>query len=159
MYKVVIFDIGGVIHSSENTMPYEDISQGYGQHLGQFTPVLKPLLKQLDMGIITESELWKNLSEFTRKNTPLNAHELLVRNLRENAKVYREMLNLIDNLKNKKLKVVALSNVSKPHAEIVKEMGIYKHFDHAFLSYQIGLSKPEPETFEFIIEKLGVEPK
>jgi HAD superfamily hydrolase (TIGR01509 family) len=53
-----------------------------------------------------------------------------------------------------------LSNNSAVLNELLKEkFHIYDDFDNIFNSAEIGLVKPNPEIFSFVLEKLRVHPE
>ncbi len=51
-------------------------------------------------------------------------------------------------------KVAALSNTSPPHWARVVETGLDAHFDHLFLSHEIGHLKPSRESFQIVLDQL-----
>lgn len=54
--------------------------------------------------------------------------------------------------------VAALSNTSPPHWARVEETGIAEHFDHVFLSHEIGHLKPHPPAFQVVTDTLNCQP-
>ena len=57
------------------------------------------------------------------------------------------------------LPVAVLSNTNKVHWEAgAGRWPLVSMFDRAFLSFEIGMVKPDPEIFERVVEDLGVDP-
>lgn len=69
-------------------------------------------------------------------------------------------MNTVRLMREAGVTVVAMSNTNATHVEYLQEH--YKElavaFDHRYLSNEIGMRKPEPRVFEFILEKHGCEP-
>lgn len=52
-----------------------------------------------------------------------------------------------------------LSNTNPPHVECLRQKyDLFALFDRLFFSYEIGLMKPFPEIFEYVIKKLNCKP-
>ncbi len=74
-------------------------------------------------------------------------------------------LNVLDRLKNG-YRLYLLSNTNDLHMEKVRrELGktsvrhLEDYFDGVFLSQELGMRKPNPETFLEVASKMGVEPE
>ena len=53
-----------------------------------------------------------------------------------------------------------VSNTNEAHAEHIRvHYGVFEHFDHHILSYQVGSLKPDRKIFECAIEAMGKEPE
>jgi putative hydrolase of the HAD superfamily len=56
-------------------------------------------------------------------------------------------------------RLVLASNTDQIHfAYSVQHFGVLSHFDQHFLSYEMGLLKPDPEFFLRMLRDLGVSP-
>lgn len=65
---------------------------------------------------------------------------------------------ILDRLKD--FPTACFSNTNKLQWErLESEFGLEEHFDKCFLSYRIGLTKPDREAFLYVVEKLGVSPE
>ena len=67
------------------------------------------------------------------------------------------MIALVAQLR-KMYKVVALSNTVDIHARYNEERGLFRHFDQVYISHKIGVIKPDPRAFQFVIDDLHVLP-
>lgn len=57
----------------------------------------------------------------------------------------------------RRLPVACLSNTNSVHWDAgAAHWPLWGAFDHAFLSFEIGFVKPDPEAFEHVVDKLGV---
>ena len=54
----------------------------------------------------------------------------------------------------------ALTNTNRIHADFFKReyCSELSNFNHLFISNEIGLRKPEPESFEFVCEYIDLQP-
>jgi HAD superfamily hydrolase (TIGR01509 family) len=69
-----------------------------------------------------------------------------------------ELLAVIDNLK-KQYTVSLLSDTLDVHIKYFQEVGVFEHFDHTFLSPQIGLSKKSGlKIFNYVAAQLKAAP-
>lgn len=75
-----------------------------------------------------------------------------------------EKLRLMKSLRDRGIKVYALSNISELLMKRVFEflesdsLSANDYFDEMFLSYKMGVMKPNSKIFEMLIEKSGVDP-
>jgi 2-haloalkanoic acid dehalogenase type II len=59
-----------------------------------------------------------------------------------------------------KYKVALLSNTMSDHPKLLlHESGYDKYFDYILCSRDVGVRKPNPEVFSFILNKLGIKPE
>jgi len=157
MIKAVVFDFGGVVHTLENVFSGEEIAHAYRLTLDEIKPTLTPLMEKMSIGKISEFEFWHKLSAQLRKPVPRNYFNLLRSNLRNHAKLHPEIAKLVEKLKKKNIKTVVLSNTIPPHAEVLKQKGWYQLFDSVFLSYKLGLRKPNIEIFQWVLDHLRLK--
>jgi HAD superfamily hydrolase (TIGR01509 family) len=72
--------------------------------------------------------------------------------------IIEENIDLVKSLSlNYQLGV--LSNACHNHAERVKDLGIYDHFNKVLLSCDTGFQKPEKEAYLQILEKMEISPE
>ena len=66
---------------------------------------------------------------------------------------------VIERLKRGGVRLVLLSNTSKPHFDFLNERyDLLGEFDDFVVSYEVGAMKPEPEIFEAALSRIGCEP-
>lgn len=69
-----------------------------------------------------------------------------------------ELVQKIIDLKERGFKLAILSNFTTELRGILKEHGIYKHFDKVFVSGEMGTQKPAPEAFAAVCKDLEILP-
>jgi putative hydrolase of the HAD superfamily len=68
--------------------------------------------------------------------------------------VNHEMYDFVLELKGKGISIALLSNIDSRLAKILKEFNLYAPFDPCLLSCEIGLEKPDPKIYEFLLKEL-----
>ncbi len=75
-----------------------------------------------------------------------------------------EKLRLIKSLRDRGFKIYALSNISELLMNYVLKffeadsLSADDYFDKMFLSYQMGVMKPDPKIYELLISQSGIDP-
>ncbi|MBR6239055.1 MAG: HAD-IA family hydrolase [Lachnospiraceae bacterium] len=72
--------------------------------------------------------------------------------------VPKESMMLLKQLKDAGIKIGLISNCYSDEREYIKNSPFYPYFDVALLSYEQGVSKPDPEIFHRMTERLGFNP-
>ena len=70
-----------------------------------------------------------------------------------------ESIKLLKKLHEKRIKVGLISNTFSDERDMIKECPLYPLFDVAMISYEQGLSKPDPAIYQAMIQALGVKPE
>ena len=70
-----------------------------------------------------------------------------------------ELLDLAKQLRKDGIKTAILSNIIMPLAWFIKLRGKMADFEPIVFAYEIGASKPDTKSYEFIIKKLGLKPQ
>ncbi len=157
MIKAVIFDFGGVIGSSRN-LCVPKMADLYEISEEMLIKNMLPPLEPFRKGLITEDEFWKQLSLSLGKPIPKDSKDLWKKCYEQFLHIDIKMTGFIEELRDKGIKTAVLSNVIKPHAEIISRRGFYKIFDVSVLSYKEHLQKPEKEIYLLTAKRLEVEP-
>ena len=71
------------------------------------------------------------------------------------------IMEMIDKLRAKGHRCVLGSNTFAPHMEVVRNMDDkpLDHLDHLYLSYEMGIAKPDVEFFKYILREENVGPE
>lgn len=152
--KNVIFDIGGVITNFSNlilvdylNMPLEEIKE--------FTKTVYSSYEWREClkGRLTHQEVIKSLSN----KIPLELLNKLL--LKENLKyvlpIKSGILEEISKIKQK-YNIYILSNLTKGTYEYLNELKIFDIFDGTVFSYECGLTKPDQDIYELLIDKYNL---
>lgn len=66
--------------------------------------------------------------------------------------------DLLKSLRGK-IKLACLSNTNALHWKMHCEHGLIELFDECYPSFEIGLGKPDPAAFEYVIDRLELAPE
>lgn len=162
----ILFDLGGVILNIDYHKPVEafrnlgieDFSKHFAQH-GQTS-----LLDEYETGRISSEEFLKALKKLTRKGTTeaelIDAWNSILLDLPE------ERLHLLEEAAASH-RIFLLSNTNDLHIQQFNRYLLDEHqlpslepfFETLYLSYELGLRKPEQEIFRFVLGDAGVNPE
>jgi HAD superfamily hydrolase (TIGR01509 family) len=151
MKRLYIFDMGGVLSCHFND-----------------TPVISNYLG------ITEEKFFVYAGENYRKllDGKINSYEFWVRfSLRYGKKIKEELFSkffnpgiiqgtkdIIEQLRNHS-RVVCGTNTIDSHYYYLLKKGSYEIFDEVYASNLMGISKPDPDFYWYILNKEGIKPE
>jgi len=151
----VLFDIGGVLVDWHMSWITSEISKRFSIAENRLVSSFETHLHKLDTGNISENDFWNFVAIDTDSDSLKNCKESLWNTyFRKNAKPNQNIKNLSTTLKQKGLIIGIVSNIEQVTHNVVEDWNMLEHFDHKFMSYQIGFSKPDPRIYEYVIEKL-----
>ena len=162
MVKAVIFDMFETLVSifSGDTYFSEHIAADLNIPVDRFRPVWHATEKARSSGKLTIEETIRTcLEELGICNEDL-VH-LIVENRRKNqegvfARTPDETVELLKELKAKGIKIGLISNCYSDEAQAIRDSVLFPYFDCAMLSYEQGITKPDPEIFKRAMDALGV---
>jgi len=164
---VLVFDLGGVVVDLDFTTFVDKVLSKSPYYNNQRdSTLLKVFWKEVeifDKGLISEEEFYRlacnKLSVCTiSKNEFYEAFNSVM------SRVNKEVLDVIKKLRALNLfKIIALSNVNKSHIDNASQKKVFlpflKLFDELIFSYEVHMIKPEPEIFQYTINKAGCRPE
>ena len=157
--KCVLFDIGGVLVDWHMSWITSEISKRFDIKEDLIILAFDKYLPKLDSGKINESDFWQNIATDTESDLLKNNNESLWDTyFRKNAIPKPDVKKLSIDLKNNGFTIGIISNIEKVTHGVVDDWDILSHFEHKFMSYQIGFSKPDPRIYEYVIDKLPYSP-
>jgi len=143
-----IFDMGGVV--ARNTDVFPDVLSYLGITREEFLTFAGENLEKLLNGKVSTDEFW---ARFSRRYGREVEEELFGKFF--HSSIDREVMDLIKQLKGRS-RVVCGTNTLDPHYDYHLSRGHYDIFDAVFASNKIGLSKPDPEFYRYILKNEGV---
>ncbi len=155
MIKNLILDFGDIfINLDKAATPREMAKFG----LTELTPNLDGLFKEYEKGTISST----TFLEVLEKEVPNASKEQLIQAWNAILLDFPEYrLEFLEELATKKqYRLFLLSNTNEIHIDFVKQaMGPAKYhrfktaFEQFYLSYEMGMRKPDTEIFEFLLEQ------
>ncbi len=151
MKTLYIFDMGGVVTYNTEVLP--DIISYLNITEEEFFTYVDEELGKFIEGRITSGEFWIKFS----KGYGQKVEEELF------AKFFNPILNyktvhLIKELKESS-RVVCGTNTIEPHYNYLIKNGDYDIFDDVYASNKMGVSKPDPDFYWYILRKEGIKPE
>lgn len=148
---VYIFDMGGVVAYNTDVFPevfaYLDVTDE------QFSTFAGQSLQKLFKGKITVDEFWRSFSARYGKKVD---EELFGKFF--SPALDQGVMEIIKQLKAGS-RVVCGTNTFDPHYDYLMDRGNYDIFDAVFASNKIGLSKPHPDFYRYILKKERIKPE
>lgn len=158
LIKAVMFDAGGVLHKSHTSLRQE-LQDEFKLTDEQTDQLFEQYIPLMGSGKITEEELWKELQKrWGIRNVRTDEH-LFTRTFVTTLTKMPGMYELVEELKDKGLEVVLLTNVSPQYAEVLRGHGHYDPFKIKVLSYEVGAWKPDPAIYQHALKALGMKPE
>ena len=165
-YKVLAFDMGGVIFKIDKNRAVRAF-----QEVG-FTDAPRYLNAFTQIGIFGELESGRiSAEEFRNRLSALSTRELTLEDCRHGWMGYfvelpRRNLAALERLRTAGYRLCLLSNTNpfmmswarSIEFDGVHPTGIAHYFDALYLSYELGVMKPEPRIFELMMEREQVAP-
>ena len=155
MIKNIILDFGDVlINLDKPATAMAMVKYGFTG----ITPSLDTLFKDYEKGFLGSSEFIKEVSSYFPEASAdylIKAWNAILLDFPE------ERLQFLENLsRENEYRLFLLSNTNDLHMESVRQqMGMERYlrfknaFDVFYLSYEIGMRKPDTEIFEFVLEQ------
>jgi glucose-1-phosphatase len=151
--RVVLFDLGGVLVRLGGVAALQDLA-GMVDETEVWTRWLAcEWVRRFERGGCSASDFATGV--VTDWRLPISADDFLERFREWPAGLYEGALELIESVRHQ-APVGCLSNTNGLHWDVMQEWGLASAFDHVFLSYRMGLVKPDREVFEQVARALGV---
>jgi putative hydrolase of the HAD superfamily len=154
--KAVIFDIGGILEPPFDDVLVPEVAGLLAMSRERFLARRAEAAVALSEGRMTLRDFYRRLGEDGGR--PVDPGRIVARHLDVYAAATAEfdpqVLALIDRLRRRHL-VACLTNTEVEVAEFNRERGLFRRFDRAFLSTELGLHKPDRAIFERALIDLG----
>ena len=160
MIKAIIFDAGGVIVPEKRLSEGESLIERVGISKNKLEEIQLNLYPLVIKGEMSLYDYYRCI--LNKSNMKSDPREFLQRHLADHRKVLGSLdikiVDLIENLRGKYL-VCWSSNTELEIAQETLTNIFFSNFSKRYLSCEIGLSKPEREYFEYILNDLKIPPE
>lgn len=157
--KAVIFDMGGVILRSDDRKPRQELAKKYGLSAEELEEMVfdSPSAKVATVGQISEREHWKEVFA-SLKVSP------------EDEQAFQDAFwagdscdeGLIQFLRDFRphIKTGLLSNAwSGAREMLTHKYKVIDAFDTSIFSFEVGMAKPDPAIYHYILDLMQVKPE
>jgi putative hydrolase of the HAD superfamily len=157
--RAVLFDIGGILEPPFDAVLVTELSTMLGLSAEEFRRRRSEHAVALTHGQLTLADFYARVVAAGHARVAPEA--LLGRHLAiysaETARLDARVLALIETLRRRYV-VACLTNTELEIARLNRDRGLYRPFDRAFLSTELGVGKPERAVFERVLSELGCAP-
>ena len=153
MIKTIIFDFGDVFINLDKDATQQNLEKIQIKELPEH---IHSRNRDYEQGFVTSDEI----SDIYRTEFPQLQHRDFIDSWNSILLDFPEYrLQFLQKLaEKKKFELILLSNTNENHIENIKSRVAFyedfkKCFDAFYLSHEIGMRKPNPEIFEFVLEQ------
>lgn len=170
MDKVVIFDWGGIVESHENNS--QELKEAKIRLIKRFTNVLSDqeilerwtneTLEGKSIGAINKEEEIKDWVNLLQNNMHIQVP------FTEFKEAYEEEFNLVNYYKSvveyahslkDRCQIAILSNLGPFDKKRIDKQYNLSKFDYVYLSFEIGLRKPDKKIYEYVLKDRNIAPE
>lgn len=155
--KYFVFDLGGVLSvPMVSKKLYEQIEWkvSYDKFLDKFNNSAESI--KVHKGEISTKEFFEYLKRYMNDNITLEEFKNIYVN---NNEFFNDTIETIKKLKNLGYKVYLLSNLKEiDYEKFIKHFDV-SIFDEMFLSFKLGMLKPNNDIYQYVINKLNTKPE
>ncbi len=159
MIKAIIFDFGDVFIDLDKEGTNKKLRELEVDHLPE---AISAKNREYEQGFVTSDEI----SQHYRTHFPQLGKEDFTNSWNSMILEFPEYrLKFIQKLAQQKdFKLILLSNTNEIHIDHIKNTVPFFYefkacFDGFYLSHEIGMRKPNPDIFEFVLQKHNLNPK
>jgi putative hydrolase of the HAD superfamily len=158
--QAVIFDYGGVLCFPPTDPQIARAAQRCGLSSSEFLKAFWSIRIDYDAGKLTPDQYWRIVAA----NAGRSFDDRLIAEMIETeidfwSRLDEPVVAWNDQLRASGLKTAMLSNLPSPLGLRLRSENFYDHFDHATLSFELGVVKPQREIYEDAIRGLGIAPE
>ena len=149
MQNVILFDLGGVIINWNDDWLYDEITSQLKQPFEKIKSKYNANLCSLFESKINETEFWS----LVLGNNHTIDNKIISKTFLKMSSINYDFLNFAKSLKSNDQSIGILSNLTPETSTCIDE-NILKDFDYFFYSNSIKLSKPNPEIYRHVCNKI-----
>ena len=155
--KYFVFDLGGVLSVpmvSKKLYGQIKWKVSYNEFLDKFNNSAESI--KVQKGEISTKDFFEYLKGYMDDDITLEEFKNIYVN---NNKFFTDTIEIIKKLKNLGYKVYLLSNLKEiDYEKFIKHFDV-SIFDELFLSFKLGMLKPNDDIYQYVINKLNTKPE
>lgn len=153
--KYFLFDIGNVLTNFDFPKLLQAYADGSGRPIEPQSEMDDHMYNQVEKGLLSEEEYVAYLNEAKGLDWTTDNLHLIWQDMFWLNKVGKR---LFDKAKASDAHVYTLSNIAHYHIRAIENNwdGFFDGTTGLFMSYRMGVRKPDPRIYEMVLEELGV---
>lgn len=154
MIKAVVFDWGGVMAPLPNGGWLNVLADMLNSTVEEIKPHWRAAeYRKFCAGLIEEDQFCIQLEASLGRRLPADLDKVW----REGSAFtpWPEMQTFNARLRQAGITTALLSNTVRPQSTMFYEEGLFAGFDYVVLSDEVGVSKPDPQIFKLLLERVG----
>jgi len=159
--KVILFDLGRVLIDFDHKRAAGRISAFCSKTPLEIYNLFfdSQVTLAFEAGKITPEEFYSRVKDMLNLNLSFNSFSSIWNDIFFLTPHNRSVFKLVNSLRSH-YKTALLSNINTLHYEYLKKnFPVFGVFDNIFLSFELGLIKPDKEIYKKVIYKLNVHPE
>jgi putative hydrolase of the HAD superfamily len=159
--KVLLFDLGGVLVDFDHLRSAQRIAAFCSKTPRQIYDLFfeSGVTIAFEAGKITPEDFYLQVKQMLDLKLSYASFEPIWNDIFFLSAKNRSVFGLVNALRAN-YKIAMLSNINILHYEYLKKnFPVFGVFDKVFLSFQLGLIKPDKEIYSLVIRDLGVSPE
>jgi putative hydrolase of the HAD superfamily len=155
--RAVVFDYGMVLTGPPDPVAHAALERITGLPAARLDSLYWVDRSDYDLGILTGEAFWtKIVADAGLKPSEQEIQELVDWDVRMWTTENRAMLGWQLDLKQRGLLTAIVSNMGDSvHKQIERQFDWLSRFDALVWSYQLGVAKPDPAIYQYVLEKLA----
>lgn len=149
MDKIVFFDLGGVLLNWQDSWLYEEVSRETKISINKIKQDFESYVSLLFTGNISEKKFWQKIVGEVKINP-----NIISETFQKNASLNEDIFALSQYLKKCKYQIGILSNITPETRKLLPDEW-FASFDYVYFSNEIGIAKPDPRVFHYILDRHG----
>lgn len=161
-YQAIIFDFGNVIININPELTYQEFAKASNKSVDKIKFLFEEnqVFKKFETGLYSEEEFLDSIRQIL--GFPLNDIEIIDAWNALLLDVPLERIELLNNLRNR-YPIYLLSNTNSIHIKKCNayfrqkfNLNVADLFDRSFLSYEMGLFKPDQEIYKTVLKEINL---
>lgn len=153
--EAVVFDWGNVIGFSDRSIVVNFMCDSFQLSENEFESANVDKRKAIKEGK-SDVDFWLDFAKKKAISLPPDWSRQYTTILKKSVGADAKMYALIDELKEKGVRIGMLSNIDDRYTKLIRSFGFYQPFDPCLLSCEMGFEKPDPKAYELLLKTMDL---